>query len=60
MACFCDLCVGRKEFITYLPESTQGVVVQPIGTAGVLVTGTDTVRGIGRMDQVCAYGLLMG
>lgn len=38
--------------MAYLPEGTQGVVVQPIGSTGVLVVGTDTVRGIGRMDQV--------
>ncbi|KAF5838919.1 hypothetical protein DUNSADRAFT_2010, partial [Dunaliella salina] len=42
---------GRREFMTFLPEGTQGVVVQPIGSVGLLVAGTDTVRGIGRMDQ---------
>lgn len=39
----------------FLPEGTQGVVVQPIGNAGVLVAATDTVRGFGRMDQVCVW-----
>ncbi|KAI8475323.1 MAG: CGLD23 protein required for cyt b6 assembly [Monoraphidium minutum] len=42
---------GRVEFVQYLPETTQGVVVQPIGTQGVLVVGSDTSRGISRLDQ---------
>ena len=29
----------------------QGVVVQPIGEAGVLVAATDTVRGFSQLDQ---------
>ncbi len=40
------------EFVAYLPENTQGVVVQPIGKQGVLVVGSDTQRGISRLDQV--------
>lgn len=43
---------GRLEFVDYLPETTQGVVVQPIGSQGVMVVGTDTQRGISRLDQV--------
>jgi len=50
--CLAYLVAGRKEFMTFLPEGTQGVVIQPIGSAGVFVAATDTVRGIGRMDQV--------
>ena len=46
---------GRVEFSDYLPEGTQGIVVQPVGKAGVLVAGTDVVRGISRLDQV-GYG----
>ncbi|KIY99022.1 hypothetical protein MNEG_8940 [Monoraphidium neglectum] len=42
---------GRLEFVQYLPETTQGAVVQPIGSQGVLVVGTDTQRGISRLDQ---------
>ena len=38
--------------MAYLPEGTQGVAMQPIGSSGVLVAATDTVRGFGRMDQV--------
>eukprot|EP00879_Flechtneria_rotunda_P014711 GHRR01015372.1.p1 GENE.GHRR01015372.1~~GHRR01015372.1.p1 ORF type:complete len:269 (+),score=61.85 GHRR01015372.1:206-1012(+) len=43
---------GRKEFVQYLPEATQGIIAQPIGSSGVLVTGTDTLRGFSRLDQV--------
>lgn len=43
---------GRVEFTSFLPEATQGVVVQPVGKDGVLIAATDTVRGFGRLDQV--------
>jgi hypothetical protein len=57
------LLVGRAEFVEYLPEATQGVLVQPIGNQGVLILGCDTVRGISRLDQAriwvgCAWELL--
>ncbi|BDA41806.1 Protein COFACTOR ASSEMBLY OF COMPLEX C SUBUNIT B CCB4, chloplastic [Coccomyxa sp. Obi] len=42
---------GRVEFTEYLPENTQGILVQPIGEDGLLVCGTDTQRGFGRLDQ---------
>jgi hypothetical protein len=42
---------GRPEFTAFLPDNTQGVVVQPVGSEGVLVAGTDTVRGFSRLDQ---------
>lgn len=42
---------GRPEFTAFLPENTQGVLVQPVGSQGVLVAGTDTVRGFSRLDQ---------
>jgi len=70
---------GRGEFVAYLPEATQGVAVQPVGSstaaaaaaaaasggrggggaahvgapalAGCLVVGSDTVRGLSRLDQ---------
>lgn len=47
-------CAGRLEFTSFLPENTQGVVVQPVGSRGVLIAGCDTVRGVGRLDQVGA------
>ena len=43
---------GRVEFTAFFPENTQGVLVQPIGTEGVLIAGTDTQRGFGFLDQV--------
>ena len=42
---------GRVEFEDFLPEGTQGVVIQPVGKLGVLIVGTDTVRGISQLDQ---------
>ncbi|KAK9909222.1 hypothetical protein WJX75_009014 [Coccomyxa subellipsoidea] len=42
---------GRVEFTEYFPENTQGVLVQPVGEEGLLVCGTDTQRGFGRLDQ---------
>lgn len=42
---------GRQEFVEYLPENTQGVAVQPIGSDGVLIVGSNTQRGISRLDQ---------
>ena len=42
---------GRLEF-DYLPANLQGVAVQPLaGGRGVLVFGTDTVRGFSSVDQ---------
>ncbi len=49
---------GRVEFTEYFPENTQGVLVQPIGEEGLLVCGTDTQRGFGRLDQVRLIDLL--
>lgn len=43
---------GRFEFLEYLPRNTQGVVVKPIGSDGVLVAAADTQRGFGNIDQV--------
>jgi hypothetical protein len=31
--------------------ASQGVVAQPVGSRGVLIAGSDTVRGISRLDQ---------
>jgi hypothetical protein len=48
-------CAGRFEFLEYFPEKTQGVLVQPIGTEGVLVAATDTQRGFSRLDQAIIF-----
>lgn len=51
---------GRQEFVQYLPEATQGVIVQPLGGDGVMVVGTDTLRGLSRLDQVRGVEQLQG
>ena len=56
--CAAACTAGRAEFVEYLPEATQGVIVQPLGNQGVLVVGTDTLRGLSRLDQ--ASVLLQG
>ena len=49
---------GRLEFLRYLPENTQGVLVQPAGEHGLLVAATDTQRGFGRLDQARSWDAL--
>ncbi len=58
--CLLRRCSGRQEFVQYLPEATQGVIVQPIGKEGVMVVGTDTLRGLSRLDQVGVIVRLAG
>ena len=41
---------GRFEF-DYLPENTQGVICQPIGTEGVLILGANAPRSYTRQDE---------
>ena len=57
------LSAGRLEF-SYLPGNTQGAIIQPIGSTGVVVLGTDTQRGFTRLDQVgagsCLHALRRG
>eukprot|EP00884_Botryococcus_braunii_P023326 jgi/Botrbrau1/9678/Bobra.0201s0012.1 len=45
---------GRFEFLRYFPDTTQGILVQPIGEDGVLVLATQTQRGFGQVDQAWA------
>ena len=42
---------GRFELTSFIPEDTQSVVVQPIGTEGAIVFGHNQVRGFTRLDQ---------
>jgi len=42
---------GRLEFLPYLPANAQAVVVQPLGSEGVLVAASDTQRGFTQADQ---------
>jgi hypothetical protein len=41
---------GRIEF-DYLPENTQGVICQPIGTQGALILGAKAPRSYTRQDE---------
>lgn len=41
---------GRVEF-TYLPENTQGLICQPVGTGGVLILGANAPRSYTRQDE---------
>ena len=41
---------GRFEF-DYLPENTQGVICQPIGTEGVLILGANAPRSYTSLDE---------
>eukprot|EP00240_Pyramimonas_obovata_P015391 CAMPEP_0118956834 /NCGR_PEP_ID=MMETSP1169-20130426/61787_1 /TAXON_ID=36882 /ORGANISM="Pyramimonas obovata, Strain CCMP722" /LENGTH=303 /DNA_ID=CAMNT_0006904881 /DNA_START=173 /DNA_END=1084 /DNA_ORIENTATION=+ len=42
---------GRVEFEPVLPYNTKAVLVQPIGSKGVLIAASGTVRGFSRLDQ---------
>jgi len=41
---------GRVEF-DYLPENTQGVIVQPLGSKGALILGANAPRSYTRQDE---------
>ena len=44
---------ARLEFRAFMPENTQSMLVQPLGSGnGIMVLGADTVRGISKRDQV--------
>jgi len=47
---------GRVEF-TYLPENTQGVICQPMGTAGVLILGANAPRSYTKQDEAWIEGI---
>jgi hypothetical protein len=47
---------GKVEF-DYLPDNTQGVICQPIGTQGVLVLGANAPRSYTRQDEIWIAGL---
>lgn len=47
---------GKVEF-DYLPDNTQGVICQPIGTQGVLILGANAPRSYTRQDEVWVAGL---
>lgn len=41
---------GRVEF-DYLPENTQGVIIQPLGQKGALILGANAPRSYTRQDE---------
>ncbi|MBJ7900377.1 MAG: cofactor assembly of complex C subunit B [Cyanobacteria bacterium RI_101] len=47
---------GRVEF-TYLPENTQGVICQPLGSDGALILGANIPRSYTRQDERWIEGL---
>jgi len=47
---------GRVEF-TYLPENTQGVICQPMGTGGALILGANAPRSYTRQDETWIEGI---
>lgn len=42
---------GRIEFEKLLPTNLSSLIIAPIGKSGVLLAGSDTVRGFSRLDQ---------
>ncbi|CAE8638406.1 unnamed protein product [Polarella glacialis] len=48
---------AKLQFLDFLPEMTQGLVLTPLRQArdapavGILVLGVDSVRGVGKVDQ---------
>jgi hypothetical protein len=47
---------GRVEF-DYLPENTQGVICQPIGTQGVMILGANAPRSYTKQDETWIAGM---
>lgn len=47
---------GRVEF-TYLPENTQGVICQPMGSQGALILGANAPRSYTQQDEAWIEGI---
>jgi hypothetical protein len=47
---------GKVEF-NYLPENTQGVICQPIGTQGVMILAANAPRSYTQQDEAWIAGL---
>ena len=47
---------GRVEF-DYLPENTQGLICQPLGTRGVLLLGANAPRSYTQQDEAWIAGI---
>lgn len=51
-----NLYPGKFEF-DYLPENTQGIICQPIGTRGVLILGANAPRSYTKQDEKWIAGI---
>lgn len=51
-----NLYPGKIEF-DYLPENTQGVICQPIGSEGVLILGANAPRSYTKQDEKWVEGI---
>ncbi|MGK7950614.1 MAG: cofactor assembly of complex C subunit B [Xenococcaceae cyanobacterium] len=51
-----NLYPGKIEF-DYLPENTQGVICQPIGSEGVLILGANAPRSYTKQDEKWIEGI---
>ena len=51
-----DIYPGKIEF-DYLPENTQGVICQPIGSQGVLILGANAPRSYTKQDENWVEGI---
>ena len=47
---------GRIEF-DYLPENTQGIICQPLGSQGVLILGANAPRSYTKQDEAGIEGI---
>ena len=47
---------GRIEF-DYLPENTQGIICQPLGSKGVLILGANAPRSYTKQDEAWIEGI---
>ncbi|MGC9528626.1 MAG: cofactor assembly of complex C subunit B [Limnospira sp.] len=47
---------GRVEF-DYLPENTQGIICQPMGSRGVLILGANAPRSYTKQDEIWIEGI---
>lgn len=51
-----NLYPGKVEF-SYLPENTQGVICQPIGSQGVMILGANAPRSYTKQDEIWVAGI---
>jgi hypothetical protein len=51
-----DIYPGKIEF-DYLPENTQGVICQPLGSQGVLILGANAPRSYTKQDENWVEGI---